>query len=84
MEKIAENCKISQIIGISRDILDKIVVQLCAILYCLKDILISFHMFSISWKNIVWFLSYVILKFAISGFHLKIVHLPFWIDVGYR
>ena len=41
-------------------------------------------MFFISCKNIVWFLSYVILKFTISGFPIKIVNLPFRIDVGYK
>ena len=82
MEKFVENSKISQRFGVSRQILNKIGVQLCENLYYLKDILISFYMFFISWKNIVWFLSYVISKFAISGFHLKIVNLPFWIDLG--
>ena len=46
MEKFAENCKISQKFEISRQILEKIVVQLCE--NCLKDILISFHMRFIS------------------------------------
>ena len=46
----------------------------------LKDILISFDILYISWKHLVWFLSYVILKFIMSGFPLKIVNLPFWID----
>ena len=46
----------------------------------LKDVLISFDIFYISSKHLVWFLSYVILKFLMSGFLLKIVHLPFWID----
>ena len=45
MEKIAENCKISQKIGVSRQILDKMDIQLCENLHCLKDILISFHIF---------------------------------------
>ena len=38
MEKIAEaeNCEISQKFGILRQILDKIVVQLCENLHCLK------------------------------------------------
>ena len=35
----------------------------------------------ISQKNLFWFLSYVILKFTKSGFPLKIVNLPFWVDV---
>ena len=78
MEKIAENCKISQKIGVSRQILDKMDIQLCENLHCLKDILINFHIFFISWKNLVWFLSYVNLKFRISGVPLKIVNLPFW------
>ena len=46
----------------------------------LKEILISFDIFYISWKHFVWFLSYVILKFLMSGFLLKIVNLPFRID----
>ena len=44
MEKFVENCKISQRFGVSRQISDKIGVQLDEKLYCLKDILISFHM----------------------------------------
>ena len=48
MEKIAENCKIFQKFGVSRQILDEIGVQLCENLHCLKDILISFHIFFIS------------------------------------
>ena len=44
MEKFAENCKISQKLELSRQILDKIGVQLCENLYCRKEILISFHM----------------------------------------
>ena len=48
--------------------------------HSLKDILISFDIFYISWKHLVWFLSYVILKFIMSEFPLKIVNLPFWID----
>ena len=43
MEKIAENCKISQKFGVLRQILDKVDVQLCENLCSLKDILISFH-----------------------------------------
>ena len=70
MEKFVENCKISQRFGVSRQILYKIGVQLCELLHCLKEILISFHMFFISSKNNVWFLSYVISKFTISGFPL--------------
>ena len=45
MEKFVENYKISQRFGVSRQILDKIGVQLCKNLYFLKEILISFHMF---------------------------------------
>ena len=45
MEKFVENYKISQRFGVSRQILDKIGVQLCKNIYCLKEILISFHMF---------------------------------------
>ena len=45
MEKFAENCKISQKFGVSRQILDKIGVQLRENLHSLKDILISFHIF---------------------------------------
>ena len=45
MMKFAENCKTSQRFWVSRQILDKIGVQLCENLYCLKDILISFHVF---------------------------------------
>ena len=48
MEKLVENGKISQRFGVSRQILDKTGVELCENLYCLKDILISFHMFFIS------------------------------------
>ena len=48
MEKFAENCKISQKFEVSRQILDKIGVQLCENLYCLKDVLIGFHMLFIS------------------------------------
>ena len=48
MEKFVENCKISQRLGVSRQILDKIGVQLCENLYCLKDVLIGFHMLFIS------------------------------------
>ena len=70
MEKFVENCKISQKFGVSRQTLYKIGVQLCELLYCLKEILISFRMFFISSKNNVWFLSYVISKFTISGFPL--------------
>ena len=60
MEKFAENCKISQKFEVSRQILDKIGVELCDNIYCLKEILISFHMIFISRQNVVWFLSYVI------------------------
>ena len=60
MEKFAENCKISQKFEVSRQILDKIGVELCDNIYCLKEILISFHMLFISRQNVVWFLSYVI------------------------
>ena len=45
MEKFVENCKISQRFGVSRQILNKIGVQLCENLHYLKDILISFYMF---------------------------------------
>ena len=47
MEKFAENCKISQKFEVSRQILDKIGVQLCENLYSrkVKDISISFHVF---------------------------------------
>ena len=47
MEKVAENCKTSQIFGVSRQILDKIDVQLCENLYYLKvnDVLICFYVF---------------------------------------
>ena len=38
MEKFAENCKISQKFGVSRQILDKIGVQLRENLHSLKDI----------------------------------------------
>ena len=38
----------------------------------------KFSYFFISWKNLVWFLSYVNLKLTISGVPLKIVNLPFW------
>ena len=79
--KFVENCKTSQRFWVSRQILDKIGVQLRENLYCLKDILISFHVFYFM-KYIVWFLSYVISKFTISGFLLKMVNLPFWIDLG--
>ena len=82
MEKFAENCKISQKIRVSRQILDKIGVKFCKNWHCLKDILINFHIFFIPWKNPIWFLSYVILKFTKSGFPLKIVKLSFWIDVA--
>ena len=74
MEKSAERFKISQKFEASRQVLDKIGVQLFENLYFLKDILISFHMLFISWKNIAWFLSYgmlFILKFTIPGFPLK-------------
>ena len=76
MMKFVENCKTSQRFWVSRQILDKIGVQLRENLYCLKDILISFHVFYFM-KYIVWFLSYVISKFTISGFLLKMVNLPF-------
>ena len=58
MEKFAENWKISQKCGVSRQILNKIGVQLCENLYCcLKDILLSIHFFfCFMKKNIVWFL----------------------------
>ena len=81
MEKFAENCKISQKFGVSSQMSDKIGIQLCENLHYLKDILISFHIFFISWENPVWFLSFVILKFTVSGFPLQIVNLPIWIDV---
>ena len=55
MEKSAENCKISQKSGISKQILDKIRVQQCEILQCLKDILISFYNFFILSKNLFGF-----------------------------
>ena len=45
MEKFVQNCKISQRFGVSTKILDKIGVQLCGNVYCLKDILVNFHMF---------------------------------------
>ena len=70
MDKFAENCKISQKVRVSRQILGKIDVQLCEDLHCLKEILISFHIFFISSENLAWFLSYVILNFAVSGFPL--------------
>ena len=60
MKKFTENFKISRKISqkfeVSRQILDKIGVQLCGNLYCLKDVLIGFHMLFISLKNIIWFL----------------------------
>ena len=43
MEKFVQNCKVPQIFGVSRQILDKISVQLCENLYCLKDNLVNFH-----------------------------------------
>ena len=43
MERFVQNCKISQRSGVSRQILDKISVQLCENLYCLKEILVTFH-----------------------------------------
>ena len=48
MEKFAENCKIYQKFGVSRQNMDKIGVQLCENVHFLKDILISFHIFFIS------------------------------------
>ena len=48
MEKSAERFKISQKFEASRQVLDKIGVQLFENLYFLKDILISFHMLFIS------------------------------------
>ena len=47
MEKFAENCKNFQNFGVSKQILDKIGVQLCANSDYLKfkDILISFYVF---------------------------------------
>ena len=52
MKKFVENYKISREISqkleVSRQILDKIGVQLCENLYCLKDVLIGFHMLFIS------------------------------------
>ena len=56
---------------------DKIGVKLYENLHSLKEILISFHIF-FSMKKFVWF---VILKFTMSGFPLKIVNLPFQIDL---
>ena len=78
MEKFVENCKISQRFGVSRKILHKICVQLCENLYCLKvkDILISFRVFYFM-KKFCLVLKFVISKFTISGFPLKIVNLPF-------
>ena len=77
MVKFVENCKISQRFGVSRQILEKIGVQLCEKLICLKCILISFHVFYFIKKYCLVLKSYVISKFTISGFPLKIVNLPF-------
>ena len=76
MEKFVENCKISQRFRESRQVLDKIAVQLCENLYCLKGILISFHVFYFM-KKYCLVLKYVISKFTISGFPLEIVNPPF-------
>ena len=78
MEKFAENCKIYQKFGVSRQNMDKIGVQLCENLHFLKDILISFHIFFISWMKkfcLVMKLCNVILKFTMPGFPLKIVNI---------
>ena len=47
MEKFAENCKTFQNFGVSKQILDKLGVQLCenSDYLKLKDILISFYVF---------------------------------------
>ena len=68
MEKSAENRKIPQKFGISRQILDKMRVRQCENLHCLK----AFIFFSFHEKNLVCFLSYVILKFSLD-FPMKIV-----------
>ena len=47
MEKIAENFKIFQKFGVSRQTLDKIQVPDYVKIYSLKNILINFHIFFI-------------------------------------
>ena len=76
MKKIAENDKISLKFGASRQILDKIGVQLFENLQSERHFNKLSHVL-FSWKTLVWFLGYVILKFTMFGFPLKIVNLPF-------
>ena len=76
MKKIAENHKISLKFGVSRQILDKIGVQLFENLQSERHFNKLSHVL-FSWKTLVWFLGYVILKFTMFGFPLKIVNLPF-------
>ena len=76
MKKIAENHKISLKFGASRQILDKIGVQLFENLQSERHFNKLSHVL-FSWKTLVWFLGYVILKFTMFGFPLKIVNLPF-------
>ena len=64
MEKSAENFKISQKFGVSTQTLDKMRVQQCENLHCLKEILKSFYIFYVM-KNLVWLLNYVILNFSV-------------------
>ena len=71
MKKIAENHKISLKFGVSRQILDKIGVQL------FENLQSERHFNKLSREKLVWFLGYVILKFTMFGFPLKIVNLPF-------
>ena len=80
MKKFAENCKNSQKFGVSDKFWTKIDVQLCESLGYLKvkDILISFYVFSFMKKYCLVLNDFVMLflKFTISGFPLKIVNLP--------
>ena len=64
MEKCAENCKISQKFEVLRQILDEIGLHLCENLHCLKDILISFHIFFFLFHEKILSGYYVILKFT--------------------
>ena len=62
MDKSAKNCKFSKKSGVSRQRLDEIRPTMWNLQY-LKKIIISFYIFL---KTLVWFLTYVILKFSLS------------------
>ena len=75
MEKFAENWKTFKKIGVLRQILKKMGVQLCENVYYLKvkDILIGFYVFYFMKKYCLVLTKVMLfLKFTISGFRLAV------------